>query len=155
MTDSFLMRLCTVRYNRKPFEQIKFQILTCCVKQQRHQDFFEVQRIAATKRHTKYKRPRHKINHVDTRQYLYKNTSAQPGRLGIVTCGNVSDHALMGRPAARLETIALVIYFYVLVCIVGKRRRVFLYVCYFLIYMIRRPCPLDISLTINRTLFTI
>ena len=67
MTDSFLMQLCTVRYDRKPFEQIKSQILTCCVKQQHHQDFFEVRRFAAPKRHTKYKRPRQTINHVDTR----------------------------------------------------------------------------------------
>ena len=66
MTDSFLMLLCTERYNCKPFEQIKLQILTCCVKQQRHQDFFEFRQIAAPKRHTKYKQPRQTINHVDT-----------------------------------------------------------------------------------------
>ena len=46
MTDSFLMRLCCERYDRKPFEQIKSQILTCCVKQQRHRGIFEVRRIA-------------------------------------------------------------------------------------------------------------
>ena len=63
MTDSFLMRLCTERYDRKPFEQIKLQILTCCVEQQRHQDFSEVRRIAAPNCHTKYKRPRQTIKH--------------------------------------------------------------------------------------------
>ena len=67
MTDSFLMRVCTVEYDRKPFEKIKSQILTCCVEQRRHRDFFEVRWIAAPKRHTKYKRPRQIINHVDTR----------------------------------------------------------------------------------------
>ena len=66
MTDSFFMRLCTERYDRKPFEQTKSQILTCCVEQQRHRDFFEVQQIAAPKRRTKYKRPIRTINHVDT-----------------------------------------------------------------------------------------
>ena len=66
MTDSFLMQLCTETYDRKPFEQIKSQILMCCVKQQRHRDFFEVRRIKAPKRHTKYKQPRQKINHLDT-----------------------------------------------------------------------------------------
>ena len=34
MTDSFLIQLCTVMYDRKPFEQIKSQILTCYLKQQ-------------------------------------------------------------------------------------------------------------------------
>ena len=71
MTDSFLMRLCTERYDRKPFEQIKSQILACCVEKQRHREFFEVRRIAALKRHTKYKRPRQKINHVDNTRYAY------------------------------------------------------------------------------------
>ena len=66
MTNSFLMPFCTVRYNRKPFEQIKLDILMCCVKQKRHQYLFEVQQIAGPKRHTKYKRPRQKINYVDT-----------------------------------------------------------------------------------------
>ena len=37
-------------------------------------------------------------------------------------CRNMPSHALMGRPAARLETMVLVISSYVLVCIVGKRR---------------------------------
>ena len=61
------MRLCTVRYNRKPFfEQIKSQILTCCLEQKRHRDFFEVQRSVAPKRHTKYKQPRQTINNLDT-----------------------------------------------------------------------------------------
>ena len=66
MTDSFLTRLCTERYDRKPFEQIKSHILTCCVEQLRHQDLFEGWRFAAPKRHTKYKLPRQTINHVDT-----------------------------------------------------------------------------------------
>ena len=57
MTDLVLMRLCTVKYDSKHFEQIKSQILMCCVKQRRFRDFFEVRRIAAPKRHTKYKRP--------------------------------------------------------------------------------------------------
>ena len=37
-------------------------------------------------------------------------------------CRNISGHALMGRPDARLEMMALMIRSYVLVCIVGKRR---------------------------------
>ena len=67
MTDSFLMRLCTEKYDRKPSEQIKLQILTCCVKQKRHRDFFEVRGIVALKRNTKYARPRQTINLVETR----------------------------------------------------------------------------------------
>ena len=67
MTNLFLMQLCTEKYDRKPFEQIKSQTLTCCVEQQSHRDFFEVRRIAAPKRHRNYKRPRQTINHVDTR----------------------------------------------------------------------------------------
>ena len=55
MTDSFLIQLCTIGYDSKPFEQIKSQILTCCLEQQRHRDFFEDRRNAAPKRHTKYK----------------------------------------------------------------------------------------------------
>ena len=39
-----------------------------------------------------------------------------------IICRNMSSHALMCRPAARLETIALVIRLYVLVYILGKRR---------------------------------
>ena len=70
MTNSFLMQLCNVRYDRKPSEKIKLQILTCCIKQQRHRDFFEVIRFVAPKRHKKYKRPRQTINHVDTRYNL-------------------------------------------------------------------------------------
>ena len=66
MTDSFLMRLCTVRSDRKPFEQIKSQIITFCVEQRRHRDFFEVRRTAVTKCHIKYKRARKTMNHVDT-----------------------------------------------------------------------------------------
>ena len=37
-------------------------------------------------------------------------------------CINISGHTLMGRPAARLETMAVVIRSYVLVYIVVKRR---------------------------------
>ena len=43
--------------------------LTRCVEQQRHRDFFEVRLIATPKRHTKYKRPRQEINHVDNTRY--------------------------------------------------------------------------------------
>ena len=71
MTDLFLMRLCTEKYDHKPFEQIKSQILTCCVEQQRHKDFCDVRLIAAPRRHTKYKQPRQKINHVDNTSYTY------------------------------------------------------------------------------------
>ena len=65
MNNSFFMRLGTKRYDRKTFEQIKSQILTCCVKQQRHPEFFELQRFAAPERHTKYKLPRQTVNHKD------------------------------------------------------------------------------------------
>ena len=61
-----LCNFSTVRYDRKPFEQIKLQILTCCLKQWRHRDLFEVQRTAPPKRHTNYKYPRQTINHIDT-----------------------------------------------------------------------------------------
>ena len=37
-------------------------------------------------------------------------------------CRNMSGHALMGRPAARLETVVLVKRSYVVVCIVDKMR---------------------------------
>ena len=37
-------------------------------------------------------------------------------------CRNLSGHVFMGRPTARLETMALVISSYLLVCILGKRR---------------------------------
>ena len=37
-------------------------------------------------------------------------------------CRNIPGHAFMDRPAARLETMALVIRSYVLVYVVGKRR---------------------------------
>ena len=66
MTDSFLMRLCTVRSDHKPFEKIKPQILTCCVKQRRHQESFEVQLTAVPKCHTKYNPPRQTVNYIDT-----------------------------------------------------------------------------------------
>ena len=55
MTDSLLLQLCTVRYDHKPFEQIKSKILTCPVEQRHHQDLIEVQRTAAAERHKKYK----------------------------------------------------------------------------------------------------
>ena len=67
MTDLFPTYLFTEGYDHKPFEQIKLQILTCCVEQQRHRHFFEVQRFAAPKRHKKYKRTMKSINQVDTR----------------------------------------------------------------------------------------
>ena len=70
-------------------------------------------------------------------------------------CRNMSGHALMGRPSSRMETMALVFSSYVVVCIVDKRRWLSLYVCYFLIYVIRRPCSLGVSLTTNRTLFNV
>ena len=60
------MQLCNIRYDRKPFEQVKSQILTCCLEQQRHRDLFELQRTVVPKRHTMYKYPRQTINHVDT-----------------------------------------------------------------------------------------
>ena len=41
--------------NHNPFEQIKSQILACCVEQQSHGDFFEVRPFVAQKRHTEYK----------------------------------------------------------------------------------------------------
>ena len=70
-------------------------------------------------------------------------------------CRNISGHTLMGRPAARLETMVLVFSSYVVVFIVDKSRCLSLYGCYFLIYVIRRPFSLDISLTGNRTLFNV
>ena len=70
-------------------------------------------------------------------------------------CINMSVHVLMGRPSARLETMVLVFSSYVLVFVVGKRRWLSLYGCYFLFYVIRRPCSLDILLTKNRTLFNV
>ena len=68
------------------------------------------------------------------------------------SCRNMPGQALMVRPSARLETMALVKRSYVLVRMVDKRRQLSLYGCYFLIYVIRRPCSLDISLTTNWTL---
>ena len=62
MTDLFLIQLFTVKYDRKHFEQIKSQILTCCLKQQRHQELFEVRRTVSPKRNTKYKWARQTIN---------------------------------------------------------------------------------------------
>ena len=45
----------------------------------------------------------------------------------------MSDHTLIGRPAARLEMIVLVIRPYVLVYIVGKSQWLSTYECNFLI----------------------
>ena len=70
-------------------------------------------------------------------------------------CRNMSGHVLMGRPAARMEMMALVICSYVLVLNVGKRRWLSLYGCDFLIYEIRCPCSLHISLIMNQTLFNV
>ena len=61
MTDYFLMLSCNVRYDHKPFEQVKSQILTSCVKQQRHRDFLGIRRTEAPKHHTKNKRTRQAI----------------------------------------------------------------------------------------------
>ena len=71
MTDSFFMRLCSERYDRKPFEQIKAQVLKGGVEQQRHRDFFEVRRIAAPKTHKKYEWPRQTKSHEDNTRYTY------------------------------------------------------------------------------------
>ena len=68
---------------------------------------------------------------------------------------NMSGHALMGRPAARLETMALVFSSYVLVCVICKRRWIYLYGCYFLIYVMILPCSLQKPLTRNQTLFNV
>ena len=46
-------------------------------------------------------------------------------------CWNMSGHTLMGRPAARLGTMALAFSSYVVVCIIDKRRWLSLYGCYF------------------------
>ena len=70
-------------------------------------------------------------------------------------CRNMSGHALMGRPAARLETMALVFISYVFVCFVDKRRWLSLYGCYFLIYVMILPCSLEKLLTMNQKLFNI
>ena len=55
-------------------------------------------------------------------KYLSYGTSDRPGRLGLVTCRNIYCHALMGRPAARLETMALVNQTYVLLENEGNRQ---------------------------------
>ena len=67
----------------------------------------------------------------------------------------MSCYTLMGRPAAILETMALIIHSYVLVLNVGKRRWISPYGCNFLIYMIRRPCYLYKYITRNQTLFNV
>ena len=66
-------------------------------------------------------------------------------------CRNMSGHALMGRPAARLEMIALEFSSYVVVCIVDKRQLLSLYVWYFFIYL----CSLQKPLTRNQELFNL
>ena len=66
MTDSFLIQLCTVRYDHKPLKKTRSQNLTYYFEQKHHQDFFEVLRNAGPKHHTKYKCLRQTINHVDT-----------------------------------------------------------------------------------------
>ena len=76
--------------------------------------------------------------------------------LGMATdCINMYGQALMSRPAARLETMALVIRLYVLVCIVGKRRRLSPYGCNLLLYVMILPCSLQKPLTRNQNLFNV
>ena len=76
--------------------------------------------------------------------------------LGMATdCINMYGHTFMGRPAARLETMALLISLYVLVCIVGKRRWLFPYGCNLLIYVMILPCYLQKPLTRNQKLFNV
>ena len=58
MTDFSLCNFSAVRYDCKPFEQTKLKILTFCLEQQCHRDYFEVLRNAAPKRHKEYKIPR-------------------------------------------------------------------------------------------------
>ena len=74
MTDSFLMRWCTEKYDQKPFWTNKIADLRCCIEQQRERDYFEVRRIAAPKRHTKYIRTRQLMNHVDHTRYTWSPT---------------------------------------------------------------------------------
>ena len=77
------MRLCTERYDHKPLKANQIVDLTCCVEQWRHRDLFGVRLIAAPKRHTKYKRPRQRINHVDNTRYTYSRiTPPDPEDLG-------------------------------------------------------------------------
>ena len=64
-------------------------------------------------------------------------------------CRNMSGHALMGCPAARLVTMVLVFSSYVLKCVICKRRWLSLYRCYFLIYVMILPCSLQKLLTRN------
>ena len=45
---------------------------------------------------------------MQTCKYLSYGTLVRPGRIGLITCRNISCHVLMGHPAARLETMALV-----------------------------------------------
>ena len=83
ITDSFFMRICTEKCDRKPVLNKQVADLTCCVEQQRHRDFFEVRLIAESKRHTKYKLPRQTINHVDNTLYTYSRiTPPNPEDLG-------------------------------------------------------------------------
>ena len=97
-------------------KKIKSQILMCSLEQKCHRDFFEVRWSLDPKRHTKYKRPRQTINNVD--MLIFIEEHLRPTRK--TWARNLSGHALMGRLAARLEMIALVISSYVLVCIVVK-----------------------------------
>ena len=50
------------------------------------------------------------------------NTCLTVMTIVVHSCRNMSGHALMGRPAARLETMVLVKRSYVVVCVVRKRR---------------------------------
>ena len=43
---------------------MKLWILTCCLKQRRQQDLFEVLRTGVPKRHTKYKRQKKNKPHI-------------------------------------------------------------------------------------------
>ena len=60
MTNSFLIRFSPVWYDRKPFEQIKSQILTCSLEHRRQRDYFEVPWSAAPKHHTKWNERKYK-----------------------------------------------------------------------------------------------
>ena len=72
-----------------------------------------------------------------------------------ICCINMSIHALVGRPAARLEMMALVFSSYLLVCVVDKRRVLSLYGCNLLIYVMILPCSLQKMLTRNQALFNV
>ena len=156
MTDSFFMRLCTERYDRKPFEHIKPQILTCCVKQKCHRDFFGVRRIAAPKRCTKYKRPRQTINHVDNTRYTYsripppdpEDLDSKPVEIYAVMCW----WSIQPLDWRRWDSL---ISLYVLVGVLDKRQVLSLYGCNLFIYVMILPCSLQKPLTRNQTLFNV